>query len=276
MSDLEIRPMGPVIGADIYGVDLGSELSSSTLAKIEKALLEHLVIAFRGQDITPDRQLAFGRCFGAVYCPPMSAFPPDHPEIMLLDTKTPKGAGADSWHYDATFMPEPPMASILRPVMLPSGGGGDTCFANMYEAYRALSEPLRGMLDGMKAVHDLSRQLRISVERGISPKGFDELQREWPPVEHPVVRTHPVTGRKALFLNRVTGSRLVGLTDRENDLLVPFLLDHVRDPAFQCRVRWTTDTILMWDNRCTQHCGVPDYSDRRIMHRVTIAGDRPR
>ena len=276
MSDLEIRPMGPVIGADVYGVDLGSELSSSTLAAIEKALLEHLVIAFRGQDITPERQLAFGRRFGEVYCPPMSAFPPDHPEIMLLDTTTPKGAGADNWHYDATFMPEPPMASILRPVMLPSGGGGDTCFANMYEAYQALSEPIRRLLDGMKAVHDLSGQLRIAVDRGISPKSYEELRQQWPPVEHPVVRTHPVTGRKALFLNKVTGSRLVGLTNRENDLLVPFLLDHVRDPAFQCRVRWTPDTILMWDNRCTQHCGVPDFTDRRIMHRVTIAGDRPR
>ena len=268
--------MGPVIGAEIYGVDLGGELSKQTLYEIEKALLNHLVIAFRGQDITPDQHLEFGRHFGEVYCPPMSAFPPDHPEIMLLDTTTPKGAGADNWHYDATFMPEPPMASVLRPVMLPSGGGGDTCFANMYAAYEALSEPMREMIAGMKAVHDLTRQLRISVDRGISPVGFDELRQQWPPVEHPVVRTHPVTGRKALYLNKVTGSRLVGLTDRENDLLVPFLLDHVRDPVFQCRVRWAPDMILMWDNRCAQHCGVPDFTDRRIMHRVTIAGDRPR
>lgn len=275
MSDLDIRPMGPVIGAEIHGVDLGGELSKSTLRAIEQALLDHLVIAFRGQDITPAQHLAFGRHFGRVYCPPMSAFPPDHPEIMLLDTKTPKGAGADNWHYDATFMPEPPMASVLRPVMLPAGGGGDTCFANMYAAFDALSAPIRTLLEGMKAVHDLSGQLRISVDRGISPGGFDELRQQWPPIEHPVVRTHPVTGRKALFLNRVTGSRLVGLNDRENALLVPWLLDHVRDPAFQCRFRWAPDMILMWDNRCTQHCGVPDYTDRRIMHRVTIAGDRP-
>ena len=167
------------------------------------------------------------------------------------------------------------MASVLRPVMLPAGGGGDTCFANMYDAYEALSEPLRQMLDGMKAIHDLTGQLRISVDRGISPEGFEELRKKWPPVEHPVVRTHPITGEKALFLNKVTGSRLVGLTDHENDLLVPFLLDHVREPEFQCRVRWELDCIVMWDNRCTQHCGVPDFSERRIMHRVTIAGDRP-
>jgi taurine dioxygenase len=227
MSDLDIRPMGPVIGAEIHGVDLGEELSKKTVDQIEKALLDHLVIVFRGQDITPDQHLDFGRYFGPVYCPAMSAFPPEHPEIMLLDTTTPKGAGADNWHYDATFMPEPPMASVLRPVMLPSGGGGDTCFANMYDAYEALSEPLRGMLDGLNAIHDLTGQLRISVDRGISPEGFEELRQKWPPVEHPVVRTHPLTGRKALFLNKVTGSRLAGLTDRENDLLVPFLLDHV-------------------------------------------------
>ena len=276
MSDLKIRPIGPIIGAEIYGADLSRELSKEAFRQIEKALLDHLVIVIRGQDITPDQHLDFGRRFGEVYCPAMSAFPPEHPDIMLLDTTTPKGAGADNWHTDATFMSEPPMASILRPVMLPSGGGGDTCFANMYEAYEALSEPLRGMLDGMKAVHDLSGQLRISVDRGISPDGFEDLRQKWPPVEHPVVRTHPLTGRKSLYLNKATGSRLVGLTDRENDLLVPYLLDHVRDPAFQCRLHWTPDMIVMWDNRCTQHCGVPDFTDRRIMHRVTVAGDRPR
>ena len=275
MSDLDIRAMGPVLGAEIHGVDLGQELSKEVLDQIEKALLDFLVIVFRGQDITPEQHLDFGRCFGDVYCPSMAAFPPDHPDIMLLDTDAPKGAGADNWHYDATFMSKPPMAAVLRPVMLPAGGGGDTCYANMYDAFEALSEPLREMLDGMKAVHDLTGQLRISVDRGISPEGFDELREKWPPVEHPVVRTHPVTGRKALFLNKVTGSRLAGVSDRENDLLVPFLLDHVRDPSFQCRVHWEPDMVVMWDNRAAQHCGVPDFTDRRIMHRVTIAGDRP-
>jgi taurine dioxygenase len=274
MSDFEVRPLGPVIGAEIHGVDLGEKLPKATLDRIEKALLDHLVLVFRGQDITPEQHLAFGRNFGEVYCPAMSAFPPDYPDIMLLDTTTPKGAGADNWHYDATFMPEPPLGSVLRPVQLPSSGG-DTCFANMVTAYEALSPALRSMLDGMQAVHDLTGQLRISVDRGISPDGFEELRRQWPPIEHPVVRTHPVTGRKALFLNKVTGSRLKGLSDRENDLLLPFLLDHVRDPEFQCRIHWELDCIVMWDNRCTQHCGVPDFNERRIMHRVTITGDKP-
>lgn len=274
MSELDLREITPVIGTEIRGIDLGEDLPQATLDKIVTTLAERHVIVFRGQDITPEQHLAFGRRFGEVYCPAMAAFPPDYPEIMLLDTKTPKGAGADNWHYDATFMPEPPMGSILRPVMLPPSGG-DTCFASMTAAYDALSPTLRSLLDGMKAVHDLAGQLRISVDRGIAPEGFDEIRTQWPPVEHPVVRTHPVTGRKALYLNKATGSRLVGLTEKENDLLLPFLLDHVRAPEFQCRVKWEPDCILFWDNCATQHCGVPDYTERRIMHRVTVAGDKP-
>ncbi len=273
---LSIRPLNPVIGAEVHGVRLGPDLPKAILEEIEQALLDHLVLVFRGQEgLTPEEHLGFGRCFGEVYCPAMSAFPPEHPEIMLLDTTTPKGAGADRWHYDATFMPEPPLGAVLRPIQLPSTGG-DTCFANMYEAYEALSPTLRQMLDGMKAEHDLTGQLRISVDRGISPEGFDELAAQWPPIEHPVVRTHPVSGRKALFLTPTTGCRLVDLSPEENDLLLPFLLAHVRKPEFQCRISWTMDSIVFWDNRCTQHCGVADFSERRIMHRVTIAGDRPR
>jgi taurine dioxygenase len=145
----------------------------------------------------------------------------------------------------------------------------------MVAAYEALSPALRSMLDGLTAVHDLTGQLRISIDRGVSPEDFETIRKKWPPIEHPVVRTHPVSGRKALFLNKVTGSRLPGLSERENDLLVPFLLDHVREPEFQCRIRWEPDCIAFWDNRCAQHCGVPDFSERRVMHRVTIAGDKP-
>ena len=275
MSEFEIRKMTSAIGAEIHGVDLSQPLSRATLDAIEQALLDNMILLFRGQDITPEQQLAFGRNFGDVYCPSMAAYVPEHPEIMLLDATAPRGAGADSWHYDATFMTEPPMACVLRPVQLPKSGG-DTCYANMVAAYEALSPALRSMLDGMTAVHDLTPQLRIALDLGVSPEDFETIQKKWPPIEHPVVRTHPVTGRKALFLNKVTGSRLVGLTDRENDLLQPFLLDHVQAAEFQCRVRWEPDCVAFWDNRCTQHCGVPDYTERRVMHRVTIAGDKPR
>lgn len=275
MTTLEVRPLTKVIGAEVDGVDLGRPLDPATKEGIQQAMLDHMVLFFRDQDITPEQQLDFGRHFGDVYCPAMARQEPDHPEIMLLDQVAPKGEGSDNWHYDATFMERPPMGSILKAVRLPVLGG-DTCFANMAAAFEALSPQMQGFLESLTAIHDLSSQLRIAIDRGISSADYDALRAEWPPVEHPVVRTHPETGRKALFVNRNTGSRLKGLSDRENDLLLPFLFDHVRAPEFQCRFRWEPNSIAFWDNRCVQHCGVPDYEERRIMHRVTVDGDVPR
>lgn len=275
MSPVETRPLTTVIGAEIHGVDLSQPLSPDTRKSIDQALLDHMVIFFRDQDITPAQQLDFGRQFGEVYCPAMARQEPNHPDIMLLDQRAPKGEGSDNWHYDATFMERPPLGSILKAVRLPSLGG-DTCFANMAAAFEALSPSIQGMLEGLSAIHDLSSQLRIAIDRGISSADYDALRAEWPPVTHPVVRTHPVTGRKALFVNKNTGSRLEGLTDKENALILPFLFDHVRAPEFQCRFRWEPNSVAFWDNRCVQHCGIPDYEERRIMHRVTVDGDIPR
>ncbi len=274
MGQLGIQPLTPVIGAKVDGVDLRGPVSAATLHEIEQALLEHLVLLFRDQDITPEQQLDFGRNFGQVYCPPIARSADGYPELMLLDQSTPRGAGADNWHYDATFMPRPPLGAILKAVQLPRFGG-DTCFANMTAAYEALSPALRSLLDGLTAVHDMTARLRVAIDRGISSDDFDELRAQWPPIEHPVVRTHPVTGRKALFLNYNTGSQLKGVTRSENDLLLPFLFDHIRSPEFQCRIRWEPNSVAFWDNRCVQHIGVPDYSERRVMHRVTIDGDEP-
>ena len=274
MSSVEVRPVTAVIGAEIRGIDLREPLTEELRAKLEQALCDHMVLFFRDQDITTEQQLAFGRAFGDVYCPAMARQDTEHPEIMVLDQTAPKGEGADNWHYDATFMERPPLGAILRAVQLPSLGG-DTCFANMAAAYEALSPTFQEMLAGVTAIHDLSSQLRIAIDRGISSADYDQLRAEWPPVGHPAVRTHPVTGRKALFLNKNTGSRLEGLTDRENELLLPFLFEHVRAPEFQCRFTWEPNSIAFWDNRCVQHCGVPDYHERRIMHRVTIDGDVP-
>ncbi len=274
MGQLEIRPLTPVIGAEIHGVDLRGPVPAPTLQKIEQALLDHLVLFFRDQDITPEQQLAFGRLFGEVYCPPIAARADGYPEIMLLDQTAPRGEGSDNWHYDATFMPRPPLGAILKAVQLPSFGG-DTCFANMTAAYEALSPALRSLLEGLTAVHDMTARLRVAIDRGISSDDFDALRAQWPPIEHPVVRTHPATGRKALYLNYNTGSQLKGVSSSENDLLLPFLFDHVRSPEFQCRFRWEPNSIAFWDNRCVQHFGVPDYSERRVMHRVTIDGDQP-
>jgi taurine dioxygenase len=275
VSQIAIRPLTPIVGAEIVGIDLSQRLSHEEVDAIEEALLAHGVVFFRHQDITPEQQLAFARQMGPVSVPPFAPRYGSDPELVVLDQVSPKGEGADEWHSDNTFMAEPPMGSILKAVQLPTYGG-DTCFASMYAAYDALSGAMKRMLEGMDAVHDITAPLQRAIDAGHSEANLAEVQRKWPPVVHPVVRTHPITGRKALFVNGNSTVRLVGLPPRENELVLRFLIDHVRDPVFQCRFRWDLHSIAFWDNRSVQHYAVPDYAERRVMHRVTLAGDRPR
>lgn len=274
MSAIQVRPLTAVVGAELSGLDLTQRLDASQVAAVESALQEHGVVFFRGQPIGPEAQKAFARQFGTISAPPFVPKHSDDPEFTILDQATPKGEGADQWHSDNTFMAEPPMGSILTAVELPRVGG-DTCFANMVTAFEALSEPVRAFVDGLEAVHDITRPLQKAIAAGHSNANLAEVQAAWPPVRHPVVRTHPVTGKKALFVNGNSTTRIEGISDRENEWLLPFLLDHVRSPEFQCRFRWETGSIAFWDNRTVQHFAVPDYQERRVMHRVTLAGDRP-
>ncbi|MCP4903892.1 MAG: taurine dioxygenase [bacterium] len=274
MKALQIKKVTRVIGAEVSGVSLKEPLQSEDRAAIEAALLEHHVLFFRDQDITPEEQVEFSRQFGTISTPPFTPKYSKSPDYIVLDQTTPEGEGADNWHSDNTFMAEPPLGSILKAVLLPETGG-DTCFANMVVAYEALSEPIRKMLDGLEAEHDITKPLQKAIAAGHSEAKLSDVQAKWPPVQHPVVRTHPVTGNKALFVNGNSTTRLLGISERENEMLLPFLLDHVRSPAFQCRFRWDAHSIAFWDNRSTQHYAVPDYRERRIMHRVTLAGDRP-
>jgi taurine dioxygenase len=269
------RPVTAAIGAEISGVDLRAPLDAEAIATIEQALLDHLVLFFRGQDISPQQQVAFAKQFGTISVPPFAPKYGTNPEYIVLDQVTPKGEGADNWHSDNTFMAEPPLGSILKAVQLPSVGG-DTCFASMYAAFEALSPALQEMLGGLVAEHDLTKPLQKAIAAGHSNADLAELQAKWPPVTHPVIRTHPVTGGKALFVNGNSTTRILGLTERENELLLPFLCDHVRSPAFQCRFAWDENSIAFWDNRSVQHFAVPDYTERRVMHRVTLTGDKPR
>ena len=269
------RPLSAAIGATISGVDLREPLDSEDRDAIERALLTHGVIFFRDQDITPDQQVAFAQQFGTISIPPMAPESRLRKEVMVLDQISPKGEGADNWHSDNTFMSEPPLGSILKAVELPSVGG-DTCFANAVAAYEALSTGMRKFIDGLRAVHDITKPMTRAVQAGIFDSAkLAELQKKWPPVEHPVARTHPVTGRKAIYVNGNSTTHIAGLPERENDLLLPFLNDHVRSPEFQCRFRWDTNSIAFWDNRTVQHYAVPDYNERRVMHRITLTGDKP-
>ena len=275
MSAPRVEPLTAVVGAEIGGLDLAKPLTGEQVGGVESALMEHGVVFFRDQPIGIEEQKAFARQFGEISAPPFTPRHGDDPELTVLDQVTPKGEGADQWHSDNTFMAEPPMGSILKAVQLPSVGG-DTCFANMVAAYQALSGPMRAFLDGLEAEHDITRPLQKAIDAGHSTANLAELQALWPPVTHPVVRTHPVTGRKALFVNGNSTTRILGIAPRESDLLLPFLFEHARSPAFQCRFRWDTGSIAFWDNRTVQHFAVPDYTERRVMHRVTLAGDRPR
>ena len=272
---IDVVPVTAMIGAAIKGVDLRAPLAENQRTIIEAALLEHGVVFFRDQDMTPDQLVAFARQFGTISLPPMAPAGSPHPEVMVLDQISPKGEGADNWHSDNTFMSEPPMGSILQAVQLPAVGG-DTCFANAAAAYEALSDPVRALLDELRAVHDITKPMTRAIAAGIfDASKLPQQQEQWPPVEHPVVRTHPQTGRKALYVNGNSTTRLVGLSERENDLLLPFLNDHIRSPEYQCRFRWNTNSVAFWDNRTVQHYAVPDYNERRIMHRVTLTGDAP-
>jgi len=274
MSTIEARSMTSAIGAEISGLDLREPLAQGAIAAIEELLHEHLLLVFRDMDITPEQLLAFARAFGPVSLPPVAPSHPAHPDLMVVETDDPRGKGADIWHTDAPWMPEPPAAAILKAELLP-GVGGDTCFASMCAAYEDLSPPLRSLVDGLEAVHDITAPLRKAIDNGISQDEFEEMQRRWPPVAHPIVRTHPRSGRRALFVTPNSVTHVVGLSSGESAVLLQLLFEHVRSPDFQCRLHWEPHTIAFWDQRCVQHYAVPDYRERRVMLRATIDGDRP-
>ena len=273
MSSFRIRPVTTSIGAEIQGIDLREPIDASTRDALLDALVNHHVLFFRDQEITPEQQVAFAKQFGPISYPPFAPKYGTNPEYIVLDQTSPKGEGADAWHSDNTFMSEPPMGSVLHAVQIPEVGG-DTCWANAVAAYEALSAPIRKLIDGLRAVHDITKPLRKGIEAGHATVDLAEVQAQWPPVSHPVVRTHPVTGRKALFVNRNSTTHIEGLSERENEALLPMLMDHIRSPEFQCRFAWDTNSVAFWDNRSAQHFAVPDYSTRRVMHRVTISGEK--
>jgi taurine dioxygenase len=274
-----IRPVTSVIGAEISGVDLREPLSAADVEAIEQALIDHLVVFFRDQELTDAQQRDFAAQFGElepfVLAPPAN---PDVPEMHALafdNGAAALGSRVDSWHTDGTFMESPPLGTVLRAVELPAYGG-DTCWANMYAAYEALSPALRELVEELDAEHDYMKVKYTTFDDYDDPEAeLRKLRARYPLWRHPIVRTHPVTKRKLLYVNRNYATRIVGLSERENEMLLPFLFDHVRDPLFQCRFRWQPGSVAFWDNRSTQHYGVPDYPGRRVMHRIVIAGDRP-
>ncbi len=271
---LQIRELTAVIGSEVRGIDLSLPLAVEAKATLLGALRERLVLVFRGQQLSEEQHIQFARSFGEVHYPPVPTRHGGPPEINVLDQLNPRGDGADLWHNDNTYLEEPPLGSVLKAVKIPAVGG-DTCFASMVAAYDALSPALQGFVDGLEAEHDLTSQLYKAVRRGNSDLDIEATRKRFPPVVHPLVRVHPETGHRALFANSNATTRILGLREEESEMLLAMLFRHVNRPEFQCRVRWDEGSVVLFDNRCVQHYAVPDYSERRIMHRITIRGDRP-
>jgi taurine dioxygenase len=268
---ITIDKLTPVIGAEIGGVDLAKPLSNQQQDEVHRALAENLVIFFRDQDIAPEQHLGFGRLFGELMIHPAAPHIEGHPELLKIyaDKDSPRANG-ESWHSDVSCEPEPPMGSILHIKQCPPKGG-DTLFANMYAAYEALSDRMKAYLEGLTALHDGEH-----VYRGTYSNFGVKDKPNYPRAEHPVVRTHPVTGRRCLFVNRGFTTRILGIPLDESDAILGYLFDHMANPLFQCRFRWQPNSIAFWDNRCVQHRAMWDYwPHTRSGARVTVKGERP-
>jgi len=265
---IKVHPIAGAIGAEIQGVDLAEPLEGEVVEEIRLAFLDHLAIFFANQELTPHQQLAFAQQFGQTMEYLLIEGLPECPQItpvVKLEHERMNFGGI--WHSDTTYLERPPMASILYAVEIPPYGG-DTLFANQYMAYETLSEGLKKTLDGLVSINTSSKAHAFLGEA--SP------EQEVIVGAHPVVRTHPETGRKALYVNINHTKHFQGWTASESRPLLDYLFEHQVRPEFTCRFRWQRGSLAFWDNRCTQHNPVNDYHGfKRIMHRVTLAGDKP-
>jgi len=279
---ISVVPVSAAIGAELSGLDLSSGGDTDSFQVIHRALLDHGVVFLRDQSWSRSAQLAFASRFGKLDVHPIANGMDDHPEIIRVA----KPAGEEayfgtSWHSDNSFFENPSAITILYGERVPPCGG-DTVFASMERAFEALSDPFKTLLAGLVAVHSASRaydprttgEARYRGDAGIRYTWSDVITEE---VEHPIIRTHPETGRKSIYVNAMFTQRIRGLSPIESDAILAMLYAHATRPEFTCRFRWQAGSIAIWDNRCVQHYAVSDYRDfERIMYRVTVSGDRPR
>jgi taurine dioxygenase len=267
---LEIRPLTAAIGAEIHGVQL-YDVSDEEIAEIRKAWLDWKVLFFRGQDISREEHIAFGRRFGDLEKHPFAPDMDEYPEIVVIESNEDQQYAASMWHSDVTWRQEPSMGSILRGCVIPPAGG-DTCFANACLAYDRLRPEWKQRIEGLVAVHDFTRVFG----RGLSPEALEEKRRQYPVAHHPVVRTHPETGAKGIYTNRSFTTHIEGVSEQESEEILTHLERAIMDPSVQCRFRWEVDSFAMWDNRATQHFATNDFfPGQRRVERVTIVGDKP-
>jgi taurine dioxygenase len=265
----KVERLTPAIGAEISGVDLG-HITPGLVDEVREALLEHKVVFFREQQITREQHIAFARQFGSLEIHPATPKDQPHPEVLQI-AHGPDSRGAENfWHSDVTWREQPSLGSILRAIEIPSVGG-DTLFANMALAYDRLSDATKERIENLVAVHDIARVFAKRLN-----KKPEELHEKYPPMEHPVVRTHPETKQRAVYVNGAFTSHIKGMDVQESRLLLDELFMSAWNPEVQCRFKWRAGSIAFWDNRSSQHFAASDYFPAvRVMERVTIAGDKP-
>ena len=281
---LSIRPLSKACGAEVGGIDLVRPLDAALVQQLHRALGEHGILLFRDAALTPQQHVAFSRQFGPLETHVVGEFNlPEHPEVFVVSNVREEGRlkgavyAGQYWHSDLSYMPRPSLGSLLLCREMPEVGG-DTMWANMVLAYDTLSEVMKKFLSGLKAIHDYSHAYdTYFAHLKERPPLTPEQRAKTPPVEQPMVRTHPVTGKKALYVNPGFTKGIVGMPREESQPILEMLFAHSTRPEFVYRHRWRVNDLVFWDNRCTMHYALADYdfSVRRHMHRTTVAGDAP-
>lgn len=271
----DVKAVGGVIGAELHGVDLTQDIDSAVYTEIRRLLLEYGVIFFRDQDISAKQHYALAKSFGPLQTHPAYETVDGFPEITILESTPNKPTKIEAWHTDMTFRQHPPMGTVLRSKVVPPRGG-DTMWSNTAASFDALSAPMQSFLRELVAVHDFRWGFKESLAEPGGAERLAQAVKDNPPVEHPVIRTHPETGQEVIFVNSLFTTHIVGMSKGESDALLNFLYEHVVTPEFTCRFQWQENSIAIWDNRNTQHKPINDYFPaHRQLERITIDGDMP-
>ncbi|PCI07061.1 taurine dioxygenase [bacterium] len=270
-----VKPIANALGAELSGVDLCTDLTPEVYAEIRRLLVERQVIFFRDQDISPAQHKALAESFGPLQTHPAYDTVEGFPEITILESTAENPSKIEAWHTDMTFRQQPPLGAVLRSKICPPVGG-DTLWASMTAAYDGLSEPMQTLLQTLTAEHDFSFGFKESLAEPGGRERLAQAVADNPPVVHPVIRTHPESGKKVIFVNCLFTTRILELSKKESEALLGFLYEHVTTPEYSCRFNWEENCIAIWDNRSTQHKPINDYFPaHRRLERITIDGDKP-